>query len=270
MTVLPDNNCLRTDKTQSKSVYGLVGFPLKHSFSSIFFNRKFIQEGIDAEYLNFEIQDIVQMREIILSNPYLCGLNVTIPYKEKVLPFLNEISPAAKRIGAVNVIKVERQPNDINSYRLAGYNTDYIGFKQSIETLVLSQIHPKALILGTGGASKAVAQALEDLNIEWRSVSRTGGNNKFTYKDINARVLTEYKIVINCSPVGTFPQIEECPNIPYQYLTAEHLLYDLVYNPAESLFLKKGKARGAMIKNGAEMLELQALEAWRIWSPNLR
>lgn len=247
--------------------YGLVGFPLKHSFSSKFFNEKFTREGIEAEYLNFEIEDVLQIREVILFNQYLRGLNVTIPYKEKVIPFLNEISPEAEKIGAVNVIKVERRPNDMYFYRLIGYNTDYIGFKKSIEPLIRTEIHQKALILGTGGASKAVAQALEDLNIEWKYVSRTGGNNKFTYDEIDAGILNEYKIIVNCSPVGTFPKTDECPNIPYQLLTSEHLLYDLVYNPAETLFLKKGKAQGATTKNGAEMLELQALAAWEIWNP---
>ena len=246
--------------------YGLIGFPLKHSFSAKFFTEKFAREGIQAEYLNFEIEDILQLREVILFNQRLQGLNVTIPYKEQVISFLNEISPEAKKIGAVNVIKVERRPNNMYYYKLIGHNTDYIGFKQSIEPLIYPEVHKKALILGTGGASKAVKQALEDLNIEWKYVSRTVADNRLTYNQLNNKILTEYKIVVNCSPVGTFPKMNECPDIPYELLTPDHLLYDLVYNPAEPLFIKKGKAKGATTKNGAEMLELQALAAWEIWN----
>lgn len=247
-------------------VYGLIGFPLKHSFSSKFFNEKFAREGIDAEYLNFEIEDILQIREVILFNQYLYGLNVTIPYKEQVIQFLNEITPEAQKIGAVNTIKIEREPGNMYFYNLIGYNTDYVGFKKSIEPLIRSEVHKKALILGTGGASKAVRQALEDMNIEWKYVSRSSCNDRFTYEELNQDVLNEYKIIVNCSPVGTFPNTDECPDIPYQFLSSEHLLYDLVYNPAETLFLKKGKTQGATIKNGSEMLELQALAAWEIWT----
>ncbi len=251
------------------AVYGLIGFPLKYSFSSKFFTEKFEREGINAEYLNFEIEDILQLREVIVFNQHLRGLNVTIPYKEKVIPFLNEISPEAQKIGAVNVIKVERRPNDMYFYNLVGYNTDYIGFKNSILPLIRPKIHKKALLLGTGGASKAVAQALNDLGISWKYVSRTSDENKFTYSELSSEILSEYKIIVNCSPVGTFPNTDECPDIPYKLLTSEHLLYDLVYNPAETLFLTKGKAQGATIKNGAEMLELQALAAWEIWNTPL-
>lgn len=245
--------------------YGLIGFPLKHSFSSKFFTEKFKREEIEAEYLNFEIDNILQLREVILFNQHLYGLNVTIPYKEQVIPFLNELAPEAQKIGAVNTIKIEREPGNMYFYHLIGYNTDYIGFKKSIEPLI-RQTHKKALVLGTGGVSKAVCQALEDMDIEWKYVSRKGGNGRFTYDDIDKNVLDEFKIIVNCTPVGTFPNMEECPNLPYQFLTSEHLLYDLVYNPAETLFLKKGKTQGAAIKNGAEMLELQALASWEIWN----
>ena len=247
-------------------LFGLIGFPLKHSFSSKFFTEKFAREGIDAEYLNFEIEDILQIREVIIFNQHLRGLNVTIPYKEQVIPFLNEITPEAQKIGAVNTIKIEREPDNMYFYHLTGHNTDYIGFRKSIEPLIRPETHKKALILGTGGASKAVRQALEDLNIEWKYVSRSSGDGRFTYDELDENILKEYKIIVNCSPVGTFPNTDECPDIPYPYLTNEHLLYDLVYNPAETLFLKKGKAHGASIKNGAEMLELQALAAWEIWT----
>ena len=247
-------------------LYGLIGFPLTHSFSQKFFTDKFERENIHAEYLNFEIENILQIREVLLFNQRLRGLNVTIPYKEKVLPFLDEISPEAAKIGAVNTIKVVRRENDMYFYRLIGYNTDYIGFKKSIAPLLRPEMHRKALILGTGGASKAVAQSLTDLNIEWRYVSRTSGENRFTYKELSPEILSEYTVIVNASPIGTFPNVDEYPNIPYELLTPNHILYDLVYNPAETLFLKKGKTQGATIKNGKEMLELQALAAWKIWN----
>jgi len=249
--------------------YGLIGFPLKHSFSSRFFTEKFEREQIDAEYLNFEIEDIHEINSLIILHQQLKGLNVTIPYKEKVIPFLSGMSPEAEKIGAVNVIRVEREPGDISFYRLTGYNTDYIGFKDSISPLLKPTIHRKALVLGTGGASKAVGQALADLGIEWRYVSRYPGENRLTYETLaySPEIISEYPLIINASPVGTFPQTEECPDIPYSYLTTHHLLYDLVYNPDETLFLKKGKAQGATTKNGKEMLEIQACAAWKIWNP---
>lgn len=261
--------------------YGLIGFPLKHSFSAKFFAEKFRREQIDAEYHNFEIEDIQEIRRIILFNPSLKGLNVTIPYKEKVIPFLNDITPEAKKIGAVNVIKVDRKPGEMYAYRLSGYNTDYTGFKQSLIPLIShtkniglaqnhgnndSPLHKKALILGTGGASKAVAQALSDLQIDWKYVSRTPGNGRFTYNDLTPEVISEHTIIVNTSPVGMFPEVTQCPDIPYALLTTRHLLYDLIYNPVETLFLEKGKNQGAKTKNGGEMLELQALAAWEIWN----
>lgn len=245
--------------------YGLIGFPLKHSFSAKFFAEKFQRENIDAEYLNFEIEDIQQLRPIILSNQQLKGLNVTIPYKEQVIPFLDDISPEARKIGAVNVIKIERKPED-RYCRLTGYNTDYTGFRQSISPLIDPASHTKALILGTGGASKAVAQAFTDMQIEWKYVSRTPGINRLTYNDLSPAVIFKHTIIVNASPVGTFPEINHSPDIPYSFLTTRHLLYDLIYNPKETLFLQKGREQGAIIKNGREMLELQALAAWEIWN----
>ncbi len=246
--------------------YGLIGFPLKHSFSAAFFTEKFSREHIDAEYLNFEIDDILQLREVILFNQHLKGLNVTIPYKEKVIPFLDEISDTAATIGAVNVIKITREPGDMYFYRLAGYNTDYIGFKKSIAPLLQPQIHRKALILGTGGASKAVSKALLDLGLEYRFVSRSAGENRFTYDELTSEIMKDFTVIVNTSPVGTFPNVDECPQLPYSHITPQHLLYDLIYNPDETLFLKKGKSQGAATKNGREMLELQALESWQIWN----
>ncbi|MDR0422935.1 MAG: shikimate dehydrogenase [Proteiniphilum sp.] len=247
--------------------YGLTGFPLKHSFSAKFFTEKFRREGIDAEYLNFEIENMEDLPHIILHNRQLKGLNVTIPYKERVLALLDGISPEAAKTGAVNVIKVERRPGDTRPYRLTGYNTDYTGFRQSLTPLLHGEVtHRKALILGSGGASKAVARALTDLRIEWQCVSRTPGRGRLTYSDLFPAVVAEHTLIINASPVGTFPETDCCPAIPYEQLTPRHLLYDLVYNPEETLFLQKGKAQGTTVKNGGEMLVLQAQAAWEIWN----
>lgn len=246
-------------------MYGLIGFPLQHSFSSKFFNQKFQQEGIAAEYINFEIEHIHELRNTLVFNPHLKGLNVTIPYKEAVIPFLDEISPEAQEIGAVNTIKIERSFGNTYGYKLKGYNTDYIGFKNSIAPLIHPDIHQQALVLGTGGASKAVCKALDDMGINWTYVSRTPREGAFTYDKLTPETVTAYKIIINTTPLGTFPNVEACPNLPYHALTSQHLLYDLVYNPAETAFLKKGSQMGATIKNGAEMLQLQALAAWDIW-----
>lgn len=247
--------------------YGLIGFPLKHSFSARFFTEKFEREQIDAEYLNFEIEDIHEIHNLILHHPQLKGLNVTIPYKEKVIPFLHDLSPEAEKIGAVNVIRVDREPDDGSDYRLTGYNTDYIGFRDSLTPLLNPAVHRKALVLGTGGASKAVVQVLNDLGIEWRYVSRSPGENKFTYDALSPEIISDHPLIVNTTPVGTFPHTDACPLIPYPYLTPNHLLYDLVYNPEETLFLKKGKAQGAKTKNGREMLKTQANAAWKIWNP---
>ena len=246
-------------------MYGLIGYPLRHSFSSKFFNEKFQKEEIDAEYVNFEIEHIFDLRKIVTFNPRLRGLNVTIPYKEAVITFLDEVLSEAREIGAVNVIKVERESNVSNAYRLIGYNTDYIGFKKSIAPLINLEYHKQALILGTGGASKAVCCALDALGIAWTYVSRTPQKGALTYDMLTAEVVAKNKIIINTTPLGTFPSVEDLPNIPYQAITSQHLLYDLVYNPSETSFLRKGSQMGATIKNGAEMLELQALAAWDIW-----
>lgn len=246
--------------------FGLIGYPLKHSFSSKFFNEKFEKEAIDAEYLNFEIADIHELRRIIVFNPHLKGLNVTIPYKETVIPFLDEIAPAAKEIGAVNVIKIERDFGNSYGYKLTGHNTDYVGFKQSIAPLIHQEHQPSALVLGTGGASKAVCKALESLGIKWKYVSRSARENSYTYEMLTPEVIAQHMIIVNTTPLGTFPNVDEHPELPYSSLTPNHLLFDLVYNPSETSFLKKGKEMGATIKNGSEMLQLQALAAWEIWS----
>lgn len=245
--------------------YGLVGYPLKHSFSSKFFNEKFEKENIDAEYSNYEISDIHILPSIITADPDLKGLSVTIPYKEKVIQFLDELDETAKAIGAVNVIKITRKEGKII---LKGYNSDLIGFQHSIEPMVDPSIHTKALILGTGGASKAVKYGLECLGITSKYVSRTAHAGWLTYDELTKEVISNYKIIVNASPVGTFPNMEEYPNIPYQYLTDCHLLYDLVYNPPVTKFLELGAKHGAKTKNGSEMLQLQAIAAWEIWNAN--
>ena len=244
--------------------YGLIGYPLKHSFSIVYFNEKFKAENIDAEYVNFEIPRIEEFMEVVEENPNLCGLNVTIPYKEQVIPYLDELDKDTAKIGAVNVIKIIRQPK--GKVKLVGYNSDIIGFTRSIEPLLKPDVHTHALILGTGGASKAIFRGLENLGIKSTFVSRTKKNDEvMTYEELTPEVMQQYKIIVNCTPVGMYPKVDECPAIPYDQLTTDHLLYDLLYNPDETLFMKRGRAQGATVKNGLEMLLLQAYAAWDMW-----
>lgn len=244
--------------------YGLIGYPLKHSFSIGYFNEKFSSEEIDAEYVNFEIPQINDFMEVIKGNPDLNGLNVTIPYKEQVIPFLDELDPDTAKIGAVNVIKIIRRKG--KKTKLKGYNSDIIGFTQSIQPL-LQPHHQKALLLGTGGASKAVYHGLKNLGIDSVFVSRTHKTgDMLTYDDLTPEIMAEYTIIVNCTPVGMYPKVDFCPNIPYELLTPNHLLYDLLYNPNITLFMKKGEEQGAVTKNGLEMLLLQAFAAWEIWN----
>lgn len=242
--------------------YGLIGFPLGHSFSKSFFNEKFQNEGIDAEYINFEIKGIDELPEVLATNPELRGLNVTIPYKEKVLSFLDYISVEARAIGAVNVIRVDHKGDDVV---LKGYNSDVIGFTKSIEPL-LETFHRKALILGTGGASKAINYGLKSLGLETVLVSRFERPGTIQYKDITPDVVKEYNVIVNCTPSGMFPHYDECPDLPYEALDNHNLLYDLIYNPDETLFMKKGRELGAQTKNGLEMLLLQAFASWDFWN----
>ena len=252
------------------TTYGLIGYPLGHSFSRKFFTEKFEQEDIDAQYLNFEIPSIEEFPNIIASHPELRGLNVTIPYKQQVMQYLDEISPEAKAIGAVNVVKCQRSTVNCQP-KLTGYNSDVIGFVESIKPL-LKPHHKKALILGTGGASKAIHYGLEEkLGMETLFVSRklSTGNcqlSTITYNDITKDLLQDYTVIVNCSPVGMFPKVDECPALPYEAMNENHLLYDLVYNPLETLFMKKGAAQGATVKNGLEMLHLQAIASWEFWT----
>jgi shikimate dehydrogenase len=241
--------------------YGLIGYPLGHSFSISYFNQKFADENINAKYLNFEIPSIDDLPQVLDSNPELKGLNVTIPYKEKVMPFLDFISPEARAIGAVNVIKVERQGKKLT---LKGYNSDVIGFTQSIEPM-LENHHKKALILGTGGASKAISYGLKALGLETVYVSRYERPGTIQYETITPDVVREYNVIVNCTPLGMYPKTEECPNLPYEAMDSKNILYDLIYNPDETLFMKRGAERGANVKNGLEMLLLQAFASWEFW-----
>lgn len=245
--------------------YGLLGFPLVHSFSRQFFTEKFRQEDINAEYLNFEIEHIDLLATILQEYPDLKGLNVTIPYKEKVIPYLDELSDNAQSIGAVNCIQITARHG--KPY-LKGYNADVIGFVRSIKPLLRSN-HTKALILGTGGASKAVRYGLEKIGLQSCFVSRTLRDGMLSYEQLTPDIMHEYTVIINCTPVGTFPKTDECPGIPYDYVTSEHLLYDLIYNPDKTLFLQRGEQHGATIKNGLEMLHLQALASWAFWHESI-
>ena len=242
--------------------YGILGYPLGHSFSPNYFNEKFQNESIDAIYEKFELPAITDLQPIIDYTPELCGFNVTIPYKEKVISFLDTVAPEARAIGAVNVVKVV---HDGTRTKLMGYNSDVIGFTRSIKPLLL-QSHKKALILGTGGASKAVNYGLKQLGLETLLVSRYEKDNTITYAQVTPELLAEYTVVVNCTPSGMAPHFDECPQIPYDALTPRHLLYDLIYNPDETLFLKKGRQAGTTTKNGLEMLLLQAEAGWEIWN----
>jgi len=242
--------------------YGLIGYPLGHSFSIGYFNEKFANEGIDAEYINFEIPSIDELPEVLASNPELRGLNVTIPYKEKVISFLDSVSPEARAIGAVNVIRVSRKGSDVV---LKGFNSDVIGFTKSIEPL-LEKCHKKALILGTGGASKAINYGLKALGLETVYVSRYERPGTIQYEKITDEVVHEYNVIVNCTPCGMYPHSDECPSLPYEAMDSHNILYDLIYNPDQTLFMKKGEERGAVVKNGLEMLLLQAFASWEFWN----
>jgi shikimate dehydrogenase len=243
-------------------LFGLIGYPLSHSFSKKYFTDKFQQENIeDAQYELFEIAQAGLIKDVLVQNPALQGLNVTIPHKEAIIEFLDELDKPVQSIGAVNVIKV--LPNG----ELKGYNSDYHGFKNSLLSFIPKDYSSiKALVLGTGGASKAVKAALDDLQISYKMVSRTGSGSVLSYEDITEELVQEYKLIINTSPLGMYPHIDSAPVLPYSALSSSHFLFDLVYNPEETLFMSKGKAEGAKVKNGLEMLYLQAEKAWDIWN----
>ena len=238
--------------------FGLIGRNISYSFSKSYFADKFINENIvDAVYNVFDLQQIDEVEKVFATEG-LVGFNVTIPYKQEIIPFLDELSPEAKAIGAVNTVLIK------NGKRI-GHNTDCYGFHHSILPLLDSH-HKKALVLGNGGAAKAVFYILDELNIAYKIVSRTTLENQFTYDDLDEKIISQHQIIINCSPVGTFPNIENAPLLPYQFILEKHLLYDLIYNPPVTKFLENGQNNGAKIKNGHEMLVLQAEKAWKIWN----
>ena len=240
------------------ALYGLIGFPLTHSFSPAYFKMKFAAQHIDAAYELFAIKAIREFPELLKNNPKLAGLNVTTPYKETVMRYLDSIDKVAEEIGAVNCIAFRNS-------KLTGYNTDAMGFEKSLNPLLKSQ-HTHALILGTGGSSKAVAYTLSQLGIRYQKVSRDKTDDVLTYKELSNEVIAHYKLIINTTPVGMYPNVDEAPPIPFASIGEHHLLYDLVYNPEETKFLSLGKARGAVVKNGFEMLQLQAEASWEIWA----
>lgn len=243
--------------------YGLIGFPLSHSFSKKFFNEKFKRENSDEIYENYEISSIDLLPEIIASDPNLIGLNVTIPYKEKVIPFLDELDYSSSEVGAVNTIRIVRKNGSVV---LKGYNTDTFGFETSLKPL-LNEFHKKALILGTGGASKAIKFVLRKLEIQFISASiEELMENEIPYELVDKKLIQEHLLIINATPLGTYPTADAFPPIPYEHIGNKHLLFDLVYNPAVTRFMEKGSARGAIVKNGLEMLELQALKSYSIWN----
>ena len=243
--------------------FGLIGFPLEQSFSQKYFSNKFLNEDIKAQYVNFEIDSIGEFPEIIEDTENLVGLNVTIPYKEKVIPFLDELDPVAQKIGAVNVIKIGQKHG---KRHLIGFNSDVIGFRDSL-TPHLKPHHTQAFILGSGGAAKAVKYALKEAGIDYKIVSRNPKkSDEISYSDVSAPMVHQTLLIINTTPLGMFPRIDGCPDIPYQAIHPKHLCFDLIYNPEETLFLKKAKAQGANTINGMDMLVRQAGKAWEIWN----
>lgn len=245
-------------------MYGLIGKKLGHSYSASFFNNKFRKEGIEETYELLPIENIQEITNLLERYPDLKGLNVTIPYKEDVISFLNEVSAEAKEIGAVNVIKVNRSKENII---LKGYNTDVTGFRMSLQPLLRDDIK-KALILGTGGASKAVDHVLKRRGIQTTFVSRNPNDSQLSYQGLTKEIIKNNLLIVNTTPLGMYPKIEEAPEIPYHYLTSRHVCFDLIYNPEETLFMQKAEYQGATVKNGLEMLEQQALAAWDIWKNN--
>ncbi|WP_394366913.1 shikimate dehydrogenase family protein [Blattabacterium cuenoti] len=248
--------------TDNKIIFGLIGKNIGYSFSRNFFLEKFKKESLsNVDYKIFDIEKIEKVSSIFRI-PYLIGCNVTIPYKTSIINFLTEITAEAKEIGSVNVVKIIRKK------KIIGYNTDIIGFQLSFEKDMkfFHEKNPNALILGTGSVSKTISFVLKNLGISYQFVSRRKRKYFLSYDDLNKDILETHKIIINCTPVGTYPNINSCPLVPYQFISKKHYFYDLVYNPNKSLFLKKAEKKGAFIRNGLEMLNIQANESWKIWN----
>lgn len=241
------------------SLYGLIGYPLEHSFSQQYFTEKFRREGITAAYSNFELADLSQLGELMSSNPALKGFNVTIPYKSAIIPLLEDVDETAAAIGAVNVVKILPDGTTV------GHNTDVDGFVSSLRPFLRDKDISQALVLGTGGAAKAVTYGLRKLSIRPLSVSRTPQKGDLTYADLTPQLVSEYRLIVNTTPLGMYPSVDEAPDIPYSAVSSGHICYDLIYNPAETLFLKKCAEHGATTINGLDMLHRQAEAAWDIW-----
>ncbi|MCG2419553.1 shikimate dehydrogenase [Aequorivita sp. F47161] len=239
--------------------FGLIGKNIDYSFSRKHFSEKFEKEKLPHTYENFDIETIEFFPKIIAETEALKGLNVTIPYKQEIIRFLDNLNEEAEKIGAVNTIKISEDK------KLTGYNTDHFGFQKALEVFLPLQ-QKTALILGTGGASKAIAYALGNLGFHYKFVSRKSGSNTLKYSELNETIIENHLLIVNCTPLGTFPNRAECPGIPYQFLTKNHLLFDLIYNPTETEFLKRGRLQGAQTSNGLKMLVLQAEKAWEIWN----
>ncbi len=257
--------------------YGLIGYPLSHSFSKKYFTEKFEKEGItDSVYELYPIEDISKFNDFLLANPDLCGLNVTIPYKVDVMKFIDWVEAGARHVGAVNTIKIRKEsPVSVafqgevafgnDHFRLEGFNTDVYGFEKSLKPLLKSK-HKNALVLGNGGAAKAVLYVLDRLEIPRKIVVRKPTAGALLFDELTEQIVADHQLIINTTPIGTYPNVDECPPIPYEGISKDHLLYDLIYNPEETLFLKKGAERGAKTKNGMDMLIMQAEKAWEIWN----
>jgi len=242
-------------------LFGLIGKPLAHSTSKVRFNKMFREQHINAYYENFELNDIEEVTTLVANNPNLCGFNVTIPYKQDIIPYLTRLDETAQAIGAVNTVKVIHKESGTE---LIGYNTDWIGFTESFKEML--EGHRKALILGTGGVSKAVKYALDKLGIENRFVSRNSTFDIMGYYELSPSIMDEYDVIVNCTPQGMWPDTNQCPDIPYTFLSGNHVLLDVIANPDETLFMKKGREHGALAKGGKDMLEQQAVAAWNIWN----
>lgn len=249
--------------TGDTKLYGLIGRPLTHSYSAEFFNNKFAAEGIDAHYLNFELDHISQLPQLVAQHPQLCGLNVTAPYKEQVIPYLGSLDDQAHDIGAVNVIKFIRDTD--GNLQLHGYNTDTIGFGNTMQPLIQRGI-THALVLGTGGAARAVTHALQRLGITVQLVSRHKSAHTIVYPELTKQMVAACQLVVNATPLGKYPLVDQCPPFPYRFLTNQHLAYDLIYNPADTLFMRRAQQFGATTKNGLEMLLLQAFASYEVWT----